>query len=68
MYRQILVNVCKKYVIYIVYYITEFCQKLTKGLKKRIKIFYVLYLLCIFPIHIELNYNLIANSEVKNLH
>lgn len=37
MYRQILVNVCKKHVIYIVYYITEFCQKLTKGLKKKNK-------------------------------
>lgn len=60
MYCQILVNVCKEYVIYIVYYIAEFCQKLTRGLKEKgnKNILYII-LLYIFSILVEPSYILI---------
>lgn len=63
MYRQILVNVRKEHVTYIVCYIAEFCHEWTKEFnktrKKGIKIFYVphifAYIFLIFenPITIE---------------
>lgn len=50
MYRQILVNVRKNYVTYIVCYIAEFCHELTKGFnkKKRIKKYFMYHTVCIY--------------------
>lgn len=35
MHRQILVNVCKKHVTYIIYYIVELCQQVGKEMRKK---------------------------------